>query len=589
LIDLQGGHGHSPSLSRLEAGIAVVCAFLFAGWTLLWDRLGLWQGGPLPYGNFASCDPWHYFGLSLFPQGGLVLGPESRFVARPAYFGVVFALKSLLPTVGVSVISYVAFLGAILSALFLALRALFSRRTAALTCTLIGFSPLLLNESSTTYVTVASLAYGCGMLGALLWAARVRDGRPALADGLNGLAGFLFLWSANANLLAVKFNFLFCLFALLGQLSPPLGLWRMLRAGVRPGAFFLAGMGLGVLGLVLLSMALGLGARVLLNQVQAALEGMGDYHYPNWQWETVAFGLILLAAILCAIAVGRARGTERGRGDLLLLVGVVIATCLFNLHAVFAIGDQNLVYDWFYFLLLPLVALAFGAAFDPLLAGLSRREVALVFVALLAAILAFNWLVASSFEIKGWLYNNTQLALCIALGILLCVLALGRLRSFAATLAAVLAVALPLQAATGSQMRNHFFTQRTAEKAYTDMTEKALQYLSAYLDENPVVWLSRADNWHLDLPIMRGLLRCSTYKATFPDELPEPEVNQPPLEAGRRLLVVDGQRRDPAAIDAALRPHGYRLDSPVTHFIPLDGAQGVQLTIGRVARISVER
>lgn len=578
-----GAFASNEPLGWHEIGVVVFVSLLFTVWLLLWDRMGLMQGGPIPYGNSIGCDVWRYFGLSILPKAGLVLAPGTRVIARPMYFGPLYGLHSLLPFVGITVLSYLLNLNVTLVSLYVALRALYARATVLFACLLVGLCPLLLNESSTTYVTVASLGYTCCMLACLTWASRVRRARPLASDMLYGLAGLFFVWAANASLMAIKFNFLFCLFALSGALSRPIEPWRVLASAIRPACFFLAGLLAGGAAVFLLSKALGLGWEAPLYQVRDAWEGLQDFRYPGWVWETVSFGLLALIAVFCGIALLRARGASAGAIERVYLpVGIVVASCLFHLHSAFVVGDQNLLFDWFYVLLLPILAIAFCAAFDRLIERMTARDKTTMFAVTAVGILAYNALVAVRFEIKAWLYNNTTLSMAIAFLILLGALAVGRLRGFGATLVALMAVALTLQTATGSHMRQHFFASRASEKGYTDLAQAALTFVAPFLGHYPVIWLASADDGRLHLSIMRALQRCVNYTPSFPEAPPKPEGDQPPLEAGRTLIVVDGQGRSPSEIDAALRPFGYRLELAAQRSIAADPPRSVMITVGTV-------
>lgn len=151
-----------------------------------------------------------------------------------------------------------------------------------------------------------------------------------------------------------------------------------------------------------------------------------------------------------------------------------------------------------------------------------------------------------------------------------------------ARIATILGVALTLQAASGSQMRLHFFSPRAAERAYTMMAEEALSFITKHIDEKPVIWLSSADRQQLDLPIVRGLGRCFYYTASFPEALPDPVVTQqPPMVDGRTMVIVDGQARGPEDIDRALRRFGYRFEVTTTQQFRVDEQHGVGITVGK--------
>src|SRR5258708_34203543 len=106
--------------------------------------------------------------------------------------------------------------------------------------------------------------------------------------------------------MAIKFNFLFCLFALGCVLSDPIDLRRGAAEVLEAALLFLLGALCGTAAGVLLSLALGLGAMTPYLQVIGAMAGMGENHSSGWAGETPAFGLILLCGTLWAISVRQA-------------------------------------------------------------------------------------------------------------------------------------------------------------------------------------------------------------------------------------------------------------------------------------------
>ena len=92
-------------------------------------------------------------------------------------------------------------------------------------------------------------------------------------------------------------------------------------------------------------------------QVIEALGGIDQARPPNWQHESMGLALVALAAVLGAYAC------HAKRAPCALLIGALtIGTAAFHLVGFLGFGDMNLAFDWWYFMLLPLVALAFAAA-----------------------------------------------------------------------------------------------------------------------------------------------------------------------------------------------------------------------------------
>jgi hypothetical protein len=568
-------------LTFREAVAAAVGAVALAGLLIAADRLGLWGYGRVPYSNHDGCDPWYYFSLIMSPQSGAVLAEGTRFISRPLYFAPPHLLRVLFPGLDPNLASFLFFLPLSTAALYLGLRAMFGRATSVTGALLIGTAPLLVNMASGTYVPVGSAAYEICMLACLLWAGRSAGEQPFTHALTSFLAGVFFVFAANANMMAIKFDILYVLLAIpvqfvVGSTRSPAKLKAWLA---RAGAAFALGVALGILFILVLSHALGLGFTTPLEQVVAAVQGIDQRRYPNWAIDTVAFALLALISVLAAFAAYRRRGPDEvAVGRIRLVVGISVGTCLFHLFALVALNDMSLVYDWWYFLLLPCVALTFCAAFGDRI----EAEPRLALSALVGTVIVANFLLSQIHLLKLFLFQNTQYVSYAVVGLLALVLVL---RSRApAVLAGIALATLSLQAANSSLMRYHYFGSLEDERSLARVTEKALGFILPRLAEKPVVWIATADNHGLDLPIYRSLVRCS-YKASFPDRLPDPQTHwQPQLEAGRTLVLIDGKASSMADIEAALARHGLTLhDAASRYFSRVNGtAQGVQVTVGQL-------
>ncbi len=568
-----------------EAALAVIAAFAFAGWALAWNRLGLLNAGPIAYSNHEACDAWHYFGVSILPKASLLWIPETRTISRPMYFGVVYGLNSVLPWLGIGLASYIAFLPATLAASYVAMRALFSRPTSALACLIAGTSPLLLNMSSTTYVSVASLAYTSGMLACLMWAPRIAPMNTWRSRTLYATAGVFFAWAANANLISIEFNFLFCLFALSGQLTSPIRPSAMARALLTAAVLILSGILAGTFAAMVFASELGLGFWAPSFQVRDARAGQGSWQYPGWQRDSVGLAFVILAGLLVVSSLSAPRTAGARDNDLRLTAVIVAGTCVATLFTTFALGDQALVFDFFYVLILPSLLLALCLALDRAFAARSRAETTKVFACTIGVVLAINGVLALADGAKDFAFWSPLLFLYGSLTIAAIALAASRARRSNIGLAAILAVALALQAGAGQTLRTMYFHPHALMRERTDMAEVALRFIIRHLDDNPVLWLAASDDPRLTLPITRSFRRCVTV-ATFPDALPDPAANgQPAIAAGRTVVVMDGSARTVSEIDAALRAHGYRLDVRASRFFPVNRTQGLQVTVGRAQNL----
>ena len=573
-----------PPFGRTELALAALAACLFAAWAFVWDRVGLLHAGPIAYGNHEACDAWYYFGLSVLPKAGLLTVPGTRTLSRVMYFGVVHELRSLVPWLGLAVLSYFLFLPLALASLYIALRATFSRATAALAVLILGTSPLMLNMMSTTYVTVAALAYGCGMLMCLMWAGRLSASDGAASNALFAAGGLLFAWAANANIIAIEFLFFFCAFALIGRIPATNGLPQLVKYLCKAGALFVVGATAGVVITMLFAQLLGLGLLSPFNQVRAAVEGVGaGWQYEGWQAESVGPLLPPLAAILLASALWQARRRSGARKfDLVLVAGIATATCAYNFFATLVLGDQGLVYDYFYFLILPCIGLAFCAAFDDAIAAADPRKLVGLFAAVIGFVLVFNAAMALSDGVKGLLFSRPHTVSYASLFVLALIVALANKARFGTVLVAIVSVTVLLQTAAHRTLMTMYYHPREPMQRHTEMAEAALGFIFRHLDGEPVLWLAKGDDFRLPLPIVRGLQRCR-FAGAFPDALPDPNANaQPPLAPGRTVIVIDGAARRVDQIEAALQPYGYRLDISATRHFALDWRQSVQITIGKV-------
>ncbi|MFI4999151.1 MAG: hypothetical protein ACHQK9_04665 [Reyranellales bacterium] len=575
----------APPFTLPELVGAYGAAFLLAAIAMLAERAGLMDIGAIPYGNDGTCDAWQYIGLSLFPDAGPAYAANSRVLSRPLFFGVLHAARALLPWADVNTLNYFIFVPLTTAATYVAFRSIFAVQTAAAGALLIGSAPFLLVIGSMTYMSAACIAYSSCMLACCMWGGRKAEARASLSDLLFAAGGLFFAFSANANLMSLKFNFLFCLFALpVHLLSRDRATYRTVTLVlVRSGALFWIGMIAGVVVAFLFSWALGLGLWTPYLQVRDALGGLGDWRYPGWLETTLAFVMILLILVFCGLALHETRGrSDLQANRIRLAVGVAALTCLYNLQSTIFIGDQNLVYDVYYFFLLPSLGLAFCAAIDGPVRdrGLGRAALA----ALVSTVIVLNVAIANLPNIREAMLWKTQWAAYGIAIVLLAVAAMTRARSRAAFVAGIVLLTACLHVMNGSTVRHYFQFQRADERDIARTTERALTFLYRHLTELPVVWIADADNHRLDLPVFRGLLRCS-FEPSFPDRLPDPNLHwQPPLAAGRTLVVIDGAASPAVRIAEALAPHGLHFEPIASrYFSRIEGVPlGVQITIGKV-------
>ncbi len=553
-----------------EAAGAVVSSVALAVLLITADRLGLWGHGRVPYSNGGGCDIWFYFTQIISPQAGHLLADGTRFISRPLYVVPPHLLGVLLPGLDPNQAAYFTFLPLATAALYLGLRALFGRSVSAAGALLIGTAPLLVNMASGTYVPMGAATYAICMLACLLWTGRLADERPVAHVVAAFLGGVFFVFAANANMMSIKFDFTYVLFALP---MTPLSFRKVAGLTTRAASAFIAGLGAGVLSALSLSALSGLGFTTPFLQVIEALGGIDQARHPNWQRESVGFALIALICVLAAFACWRQRAPRA-----LLIGAVTIGTAAFHLVSFLAFGDMNLAFDWWYFMLLPLVALAFCAA----LADRIEAEPRIALLALGAAIVGANVALAQIHFLKQLLFDDAPFIAYILIAALAACLAWVRRRPGVAS-ATVLGV-LVLQAAHSSIMHQHYFRPYGDQQGQARATEGAVKMILAHAVERPVIWIAKGDNHDLDLSITRSMIRCP-YEGSFPDALPDPKLLwQPPLAPGRTLVLIDGKASTVAEIQSALARFGMALDIAASkYFWREDGVTpGVQVTVGRV-------
>jgi hypothetical protein len=534
------------------------------------DQAGLWGHGRVPYSNGGGCDIWFYFSQIISPQTGNFLAEGTRFISRPLYVVPPHLLKTLFPALDPNQAAFLVFLPLATAALYLGLRALFGRATSAAGALLIGSAPLLVNMASGTYVPMGAAAYAICMLACLLWTGRLADARPIPHLAMAFLGGLFFAFAANANVMSIKFDFTYVLFALPVARQP---LPRLAALTARAAGAFVVGAGVGILFTLALSSLLGLGFYTPLQQVVEALGGIEQARHPNWQHESVGFALIAVICVLAACACHRQRAPRA-----LLIGAVAIGTSAFHLVAFLAFGDMNLAFDWWYFMLLPLVALAFCAA----LADRIEAEPATALLALAGTIIGANLLLSHLHFLKQLLFDDAAFVAYVVIAALAASLAWWRGR--AGNAGAVAFVALSLQAAHSSVMHQHYFRSYADQQGQARATEGAVKLILAHARERPVVWIAATENHGLDLTISRSLIRCP-YEGSFPDKLPDPKVLwQPALEPGRTLVLIDGKASQISEIQAALARYGMTLDVAASrYFWRVEGVTpGVQVTVGKV-------
>jgi hypothetical protein len=408
------------------------------------------------------------------------------------------------------------------------------------------------------------------MLACLLWTGRLAGERPVAHLVLALLGGVFFVFAANANMMSIKFDFTYVLFVLpLGRSS----LRGVAALTARAAAAFIVGMGVGILFALSLSAFLGLGFTTPLQQVIEALDGIDQSRPPYWQHRSLAFALIALICGFAAFACYRQRAPR-----ILLVAAIAIGTCLFHLVAFLAFGDMNLAFDAWYFMLLPLVALSFCAA----LADRIEADRTTALLALAVAVIGANLLLCHVPFLKQLVFDQTVFVSYAVIAVLAACLAwLGGRPGVAA--AAALA-ALTLQVAHSDVVRQHYFRSYADQQGQARATEGAVKLILAHVAERPVIWIAAVDNHDLDLTISRSLIRCP-YEGSFPDKLPDPEVQwQPPLEPGRTLVLIDGKAQPIGEVQAALARFGMTLDVAASqYFWREDGVTpGVQVTVGKV-------
>jgi hypothetical protein len=239
---------------------------------------------------------------------------------------------------------------------------------------------------------------------------------------------------------------------------------------------------------------------------------------------------------------------------------------------------MNLAFDWWYFMLLPLVALAFCAALGDKVEASPRTAL----LALVATEIGANLLLSQIHILKQLVFDHAAFIAYIAIAALAA--CLGWVRGRPGLAGTVVLGALALQAAHSSIMHLHYFRTYGDQQGQTRAAEGAVKMILAHASERPVIWIADADNHELDLAISHSLIRCP-YQGSFPDKLPDPEIHwQPPLEPGRTLVLIDGKASTGPEIEAALARFGMTLDVAASQYFWREQGvtPGVQVTVGKV-------
>ena len=553
-----------------EAAITAIGSIALALLLIAADQAGLWGHRRVPYSNGGGCDIWFYFSQIISPAAGHLLADGTRFVARPLYVVPPHVLESLVPALDPNQAAFLVYLPLAVTALYLGLRALFGRATAASGALLLGTAPLLINLASGTYVPMGAGTYAICMLACLLWSGQLAGGRPVAHLAAAFLAGLFFAFAANANMMSIKFDFTYVLFALPAARLP---LPRVAALTARAAGAFIAGLLAGILVALSLSAAYGLGFWTPFQQVIEALGGIDQARPPNWQHESMGFALVALIAVLGTYACHAKRAPRA-----VLIGAITIGTAAFHLVGFLGFGDMNLAFDWWYFMLLPLVALAFAAAFADRIEAAPRTAL----LALAVTIIGANLLLSHVQFSKQLIFDDGAFAAYVLIAVLAICLALWRGRPGLA--GAVALAALTLQAAHGNVMHQHYFRTYGDQQGQARATEGAVKLILAHAAERPVIWIAEGDNHDLDLAISRSLIRWP-YQGSFPDRLPDPKLHwQPPLEPGRTVVLIDGKARSVAEIEAALARFGMKLDVAASQYFwrETNVTPGVQVTVGEV-------
>jgi hypothetical protein len=568
----------ASKLTGAEGLAALAFAGVAAAVLFALDRLHAINMGPVAYANGGGCDAWHYFGLSVLPKAGAFLLPNGRMIGRPMYFGVLFGLKSLLPSIQLGLTSYLLFYSISIAALYVALRALFCRQASALACLVVALCPLFVNAMSTTYVTVAAFAYTSCMLACFTWAPFLPEWRRRLAYLV---AGVFYTWAASANLIAVEYNSFFCLLVLLRRLAAPLRLTDLVRPVVSAAIQFLCGMLLGCSSVVGLASALGTGGLSPYRQIREVFEEMGKWHYSRWMDETLAFGLVALAIALSIIAFVRTRkrGDSEAR-DHRLIATISLLICGTTIFTTAVLGDQSLVYDWFYMLLLPVVALVLCAALEEPLRGRTLLEMAQVFTALLVAVFLVNGVIGSNRSLDRWFLAHFQIAFHVAVAFAIVSAVFLRRSSFPSVLTSVLSMSLAFQCAKGAYIASTYMTNRDLERAKAGIAQDALHFIYATISEKPAIWVSPAPSTdaNFDLPIVRGMLRCNGDASETSKASAWPLAIDGALVPSKTLVVIGD---DVDAFEVTLRQRGYSMETTISRTFEAGAFGGVRVTIGK--------
>jgi hypothetical protein len=515
-------------------------------------------GAAIPFGNETTCDPWYYFGLMEFPELGHILAPGWRTVSRlPAYLPI-----SLWHAIGATATGqqlYFWFSHVIFTvAAAVALAVLFEIRTALVVTTLLTTSALYLAVLSTTYTTGAALAYGTVALACV----SIGIKRPHLIMPFSFIAGVFVAFALHSHLVSAVFIFF------LPILYAPIGI----GAFVIGAALMVVGILAGTCLVGLAGLYLGDGFWSFENQIRDTISGMGTFWYEGWMKHSVGLLLMVFLPVLQTITCARKRGSKRS----LAILASAIAVSAVNLIVTFANRDQNLLFNYFYVMAIPIAALVLADAIEdytihlgPVACGLILAFLAISHVAIVA-------------YLRGYIFLHfMRVALAGA------VLALGlsivyrRSRSEAYGFLIIGSLFIFMQGTLGGYYNAHLYLNRAAARWNTQQVDKALRFLRSYgITDKPVVWLGKADNEAnaaIEIGIFRSLVRCR-FSTDFPDQLPNGELQlQPAITPGRLLIIMDNPKNYPD-VNGALGKKGISIENTKTENID----DTFRITIGRV-------
>jgi hypothetical protein len=514
----------------------------------------IFTGAAIPFGNDGHCDPWYYFGLMEFPELGHVLAPGLRAISRlPAYVPI-----SLWHEIGATATGqqlYFWFNHIVFTvATALALAVLFEIRIALVVTTLLTTSALYLEVLSTTYTTGAALAYGSVALACVSIGLR----RPILMMPLSFIAGVFVAFALHSHLVSAVFIFF------LPILYAPSGA----RAFVTGAALMITGIiaGTGLVGLT--GLYLGDGFWSFENQIRQTISGMGDFWYEGWMTRSIGLLLMVFLPALQTITWARKRNSKRS----LAILASAIAVSAVNLIVTFAHKDQHLVFSYLYVMTIPIAALVFADAIEdyivhlgPVACGMILAFLAISHVAIVAYLRGYVLLYFMPIALAGAV---------LALGLSLIY---ERLRSAACGMAIIGSLFIFMQGTLG-YFRAHLDSDRAAARWNTQQVDKALRFMRSYgITEKPVVWLGKVDNEAIELGTFRSLVRCG-FSTNFPDQPPDGDLQwQPPIAAGRLLIIIDNPKNYPDVKDA-LAKKGISIENAKSENIN----DSFRITIGRV-------